>query len=159
MNRWAKDGDYSWVPDGDLHADPLADLMALNNSLSLWHIEDDLSNMDDVIVALAANMDIVQSIDYLIFSSDAVAAADIGYRQTPGKTPFEPAQKWHYDLVNVSALRLVALAKAVFASSEAERRPRHEILGLLADAVKSGRVDLESLKEKVRIDIAKAIRP
>ena len=157
MSRWAKEGNLSWVPNDDLPADPLADLATLGNTLSLCQIEDDNSNIDAVIVALVATMDSVQSIDYIIFPAGLIAAAGIECRQTLGKTPFEPAQKWHRDLVSVSALRLVALAKDLFASGEKARIPRHEILRLLTGAVKSGHVDLDALKEGVRADVARSL--
>ena len=44
-----------WLAENDLPADPIGDLKTSNNSLSLWHIEEDESNLERVVLGLIVN--------------------------------------------------------------------------------------------------------
>ena len=55
--KWYKNEQVPWLPEGELQADTLTDLSTKSNELSVWHIEDDRSNLEQVVTALAAGRD------------------------------------------------------------------------------------------------------
>lgn len=56
-NRWYKTEEISWLPDNELQADALDDLRTKYNELSVYRIDENESNLDRVIAALATNTD------------------------------------------------------------------------------------------------------
>lgn len=50
--KWDK-LDVPWLPSHDIQGDPLGALRLNDGTLSVWHIDDDKSNLDIVITALA----------------------------------------------------------------------------------------------------------
>jgi hypothetical protein len=62
-DRWYRIEDVPWLEEGDIHADPLADLNTKANELSVWLIEDDRSNLNRVVSALAATRTHISNLD------------------------------------------------------------------------------------------------
>lgn len=87
-SKWYKTERVSWLEEGQLQADALADLKTTNNELSVWHIEDDKSNLEEVVAALAANCDDVSNLDYALFDQQLLSEIDIRIKATKGGSPY-----------------------------------------------------------------------
>ena len=148
IRRWDS---LPWLPTGDLQADSLKDLKTENNCLSVWWVEDDLSNLDQVVAALAANCDDVANFDYSLFDQNLISVDNIEAKRIKGASLDENANSsWHRDLAEMSGFKLVRLAKSIFTGSTKKRILEKQVLKLIAKAVASGNIDKASLKEKVK---------
>jgi len=149
--RWYKIEDVSWLEKGDVPADPLADLNTKANELSVWLIEDDRSNLNQVVTALAATRTHISNLDYALLDLQLLPELNIKVRHTTGGTPDEKANvSWHRDLVELSAFKVVELAKSILAKAERKRVPETEIRRLIIQAIASGRIEPTKLQESIR---------
>ena len=152
--RWIGENTPHWVSSDDLPAAPLTDLNAVDNTLSVWSVTEDRSNLEDVLAALASNCDNLTHIDYALFSEKAVAESGLSLRRTEGGTPHSRANGWHREIVQVTAKKLVALAKAIYDNrQQVERRDRTEIRRLLLEAASDGWINLSTLKDGMRQEL------
>ena len=132
----------------------LSDLTTKDNQLSVWYIEDDKSNLERVITALAASGTDIANVDYALLDYRWLSDMRIKSASTRGGTPDEEVNaSWHRDLIELSASKLVALATAIFTHAEKQRIPKIRIHQLIAQAVTSGWIDLQRLQPKVRTEI------
>ena len=67
-SRWYSREKCPWLEAGELQADPLGDLQTMGNALSVWRIENDESNLRNIILALVRSCDHPQNIDYILFN-------------------------------------------------------------------------------------------
>lgn len=148
-NRWYTSDTIPWLPEGEIQADPLGDLATGHNTLSVWQVEDDKSNLEQVITALAANRDTISNLDYALFDLELLSTIGIRVEVNEGATPYEKANHWHCDLVELTATKLVKLAKVMLISSSRERVLEKEILSLIKDAVQTGQIDKTKLSQKI----------
>lgn len=144
-NRWYTSDIISWLPKGEIQADPLGDLATGSNTLSMWQVENDTSNLKQVIAALASNRDSISNLDYAIFDIDLLADTGIKVEINQGATPYEMANYWHRDLVELTATKLVKLAETMLIHSHRERILEKTVLTWIKDAVKNGQIDRTKL--------------
>ena len=58
--RWLRP---DWLAGDEVQADALVDLSTKDNELSVWLIENDKSNLEHVVTALAANCNTISNLD------------------------------------------------------------------------------------------------
>lgn len=156
--KWYKHTEVSWLPTGRLQADALGDLKTADNKLSVWHIDDDLSNLEQVIAALATTRDDISNLDYILFDPQLLSELDIAIMTTKGNTKYNIANtKWHRDLPKLTANKLIELAYTIWKQGKVKRVYEWEVLDLLKQAVSSGIIDSAQLSEKVRAKVRLAI--
>ena len=149
QRRWYND--EPWLAEGAFKSSALMDLRVDDNKLSVWHIEDDKSNLMRVITALAATGDKIQNFDYALLDKKALSELNVRFEYTKGGTPDEQVNnRWHLDLIELSALKLFNLAQAIFISAERDRIPEKQVRQLIVNGVVSGQIDKEKLVEKMR---------
>ena len=151
--KWNHSLDLSWLRQGEMPADPMADLKTEDNKLSLWHVEDDESNLDQVVTAIAATRDYLDNVDYVLLDQRDMLHLDIHVAKTTGDTPLSEANLWHCDLTHLSAHKLVELAEVMWERCRIERRLKKAVRRLLVGAVESGRIDTSRLKDARRNEI------
>lgn len=122
QGRWLTTPRPPFLSAGDIPANCLQDLHIKENALSVWHIQDDESNLTRVVTALAATLEhIPSSVDCLLFDEKVVESLGLKMKTTNGETPDRLANRsWHRDLVELSGRKILDLLLAVF--YEAERR-------------------------------------
>ena len=152
--KWNHSLDLSWLRQGEMPADPMTDLKTEDNKLSMWHVEDDESNLDQVVTAIAATRDHLENVDCVLLDQRDIVHLDINVGRTAGDTPLSEANLWHCDMAHLSAQKLVELAGVMWERSRAERRLKKAVRQLLVSAVESGRIDSSGLKETLRNEIA-----
>jgi hypothetical protein len=147
-SRWNKDN-FPWLTQDDIQADLLGDLVTSKNALSVWLVQDDKSNLNEVITALASNRDTVSNLDYTIFDVNLLLDINIKIEINEGKTPYEKANRWHRDLIELTANKIVKLAESLLKHSSKERILEREILNLIKVAVSNGQIEREKLKPSI----------
>jgi hypothetical protein len=153
FNKWYPREEYPWLRDGELQADPIGDLATSRGNLSVWCMEDSESNLDRIITALAANCDSLAALDYILFSDEILSRLGIEIERSEATTPDEGVNRWHRDLVRLSAQKLVKLATAIVDNMdnlEPKRVPKNHIRRLISEAVDSGRILKKDLKPSLR---------
>lgn len=150
-NRWNQSNLPRWLREGDFPAPPLTDFRVDESGrLSVWHIEDDKSNLQQVATALAANSDGLSNLDYAMFEQCVVESLEMRFTESVGKTPHGAANQWHRDFVEVSANRLLALTKCIFARAIRERIPEWEVRTYIKTAVEDGHIQEKKLKPGIQ---------
>lgn len=149
-SRWYRTGLPPFIKKPDIPADCLADLNIQENSLSLWYIEHDKSNLRRVLTALAANCNFVSNVDYLLFDGTIVTTLGLKIEKTDGGTPDKLANRsWHHDLIELSGRKIVDLAHAIFFDSTTERIPKAKISVWLKEALERSELDASRLNAKL----------
>ena len=147
-NKWYEDKP-SWLKNDEIHADPLADFVTTKNSLSVWRVEDNKSNLQRIIAALAAIRDRIDKLDYVLFDEKLLKECDIKVKLTEGNSPDQEANAWHYDLIELSAQKLVKLAETVWENQpEADRIMPKKVRDWVAGAKESGWLNPSKIRLK-----------
>ncbi len=147
-SRWYRTKDIAWLPDNELQADALDDLRTTCNELSVYYIDENESNLDRVLAALAANADNPSHVDFAIFDQTILSDIGISCKGSRGELPDEQVSNWHNDLYELSASKLLELALAIKATARIERKGYRQILELVAESLVIGRIDPARLKWK-----------
>jgi len=134
--------------DDQIRNGPLRDFVPENSTLSVWYIEDDRSNLEQVITAFASAGDFFSNFDYALVDEALLTTLNIKIEQTDGNTPDQEANaRWHRDLVELSDPKLIALIRAIAEEGETARIPEKKIARLIQEAVDAGRLDRTKLKK------------
>lgn len=144
-SKWHSSGTPPWLQNGEIQADALGDIRTDSNNLSVWEVEDDKSNLDQVITALAASCDSLSNLDYSLFDKSSLSKIGIKAETNKGKTPYERANNLHRDLIELTATKIVKLAEVMLHSSSRERVSEKQILTLIKAAVNSQQIDITRL--------------
>lgn len=108
-DRWA----YSYPKkEEDFPADPLGDLLTTDNSLSVYFFEDEAS-LKIIELALASNRDYIKPLEYLILKLDELRKMGFEFKEYNGDTKIEAANNLHRNIVNLTADKLIILAKSM----------------------------------------------
>ncbi len=154
-SRWYLSNSGEWLDKDDLPADILNDLITSSNTLSIWEIDGNKNNLERLLAALAASREHINQLDYVLFSPEILNQVDVKTVKTKGELLDPVANEWHVDITDLTAMKLIALAKAIVHSpiTEKIRHPEKSIKLLVAQAVANDHFPIDSLKDKVRIDI------
>ena len=135
-----------WLTEGDLQADALGDLRTTNNGLSLYVIDDELSNLESVAAAMAANAPSTANVDYILLNIEEVHLLNIKSVWNPGDTPSEEVNASHIDLVELTAQKLLALAQVLQYKGKTGRIREPRITNLILKDVQLGKINRELIK-------------
>lgn len=142
-------------PPGELPADcfTCGCLKTGANRLSVWAAESK-SHLSNVLLALASGHQNFDTFDIVVVSAaDLESRGFVLDKESEGKTPVEDLRKSHADIVDLNHEKLGTLA-SLFASNIAGnnllRFRSSEIRAELLSAVKSNRVSLERLPERLQ---------
>ena len=148
--RRSDTGNLPWLPSGSLPADPLADLNTQGNNLSVWQVADDKSNIDQILTALATTTDHTDKMDYALLDEKLLARIGISINQVAGNSRYKDANVWHRTLVEMSADKVILLAKTIMQLSTRVRISERNVLHLLQQAVDSGKVNRNDLDSNIQ---------
>lgn len=146
--RWYRSDNMSWLPEGEVHADVLADLLTRDNALSIYCLDDDQSALDRLIAALAANCEHLSNIDYATFDQTILTEIGIRAKRALGDLPDDEVNGWHSDLYQLSASSVAQLARAINATAEIARKQQKAVLALVARSVAMGWIEYRRVKWK-----------
>lgn len=148
--RWLVEADLDWLKEGELPSDPLGDLSTKDNTLSVWHVDTNKSNLDRLLAALASGPDKLSHLDYALFDEALLSKIGIEFRHSPGASADAAANtNWHRDLVELSASKLVELAVGIRAEAQINRLSAMEAKQLVIQGVRSNHLDSTKLRPKL----------
>jgi len=142
--------DVPWLKPNQIQADPLGDLRINEGALSVWHIEEDKSNLDLVIAALAATRQNLDKFEYGLFGQEIVSSLDLKFQIIPGNSPSDAANGWHRDLIQLTADQTLNFVKAIFDSLEKHRLYDDEVQTKIFNAIQEGYLDLHKVNKSLR---------
>jgi hypothetical protein len=144
-----------WLAQNGLHADPLSDLRTKDNSISVWRIHTDRSNLDLVVTALAVSRDGLDKFEFGLFDRTLVAQLGIKINDTkPGKCAALPdANKWHSDLEELSVDTVVTLLQTIFPHIEKNIHLLPAVKKLVLAAQKQNLLEFQKINPRMRPDI------
>lgn len=156
--KWYKHPDVPWLLEHELQADALFDLKTDDNEMSVWLIDDERSNLDQVIAALAAKTDFLSNFDYAFWDLQFLLDLNIKVVETEGDTEDTEANNvWHRDLCELSASKIMALAQAIVEREATSRFSPKKVGQLIVQAVSLGRLEQATLKPDLGAKIAKLL--
>jgi hypothetical protein len=136
-----------WLEPNQIQADPLGDLNISEGTLSVWHIEDDKSNLDLVIAALAVNRQNFDKFEYGLFDQKIVDSIKLKIQIVPGDTPIDNVNSWHRDLVELTVDKASSLVKAIFDNFDKQRLLVDDVKTKIINAAKEGSINLQNVKD------------
>ena len=139
-----------WLEDDDVPSDALASFITTDSALSLWTIEDDESNLQRVIAALAASRDSIAKLDYALVNESVLDITGVYLSRVKGRSPDGGANGlWHRDLTGLSGKRLVELATKM-CECQMKRVPQSDVQAWLLESITSGFISTGSMNKKLR---------
>lgn len=85
LDRKARFYRVKWTGTDDVQADALREFRTKGNALSIWLIDDSLSNLERVIAAVAAGRDRLCNLDYALIDRTLLDELDIQVRSQEGE--------------------------------------------------------------------------
>lgn len=138
-----------WYSDSDLQGDCLNDLKTDQNILSFWFVDEQRSNLEGVICAIAAGREHFAPVDYALLSQPEVEKMG-RLEVTPGASPFSEANDlWHRDLQQLTLSRLCGLAHTVKAGNSIQRVPEKRSEQLVREYTRLGKLRCDLMKPKM----------
>lgn len=160
QNRWIVDSNDHlelWLGTGDFPADPLADLLTDKNKLSVYRIEDNQSNLERVIVALAATRANLSNYDYILLDISVLSRINVKYNFVAGTTPDSEVNTWHIDLIELSASKLFDLAEVVWNERKIGRKLPKDLMKWTTNSILQGYLDRTKIKTKEILEWLKSL--
>jgi hypothetical protein len=154
-SKWYKSPSVPWLPEGSLQADALKDLHTQGNVLSVYLIDDEKKGLERVAVALAATKDTVKEVDYALFDQSLLDKVSIKIKKTAGTTPDGEVNKWHLDLVELTADKIINLANIIMQDSVRARIQEKTVASLLRQALDSGHLRRDQMRSQILDSLAR----
>jgi hypothetical protein len=140
-----------WLEPEEIPADLLNDLITSDNRLSLWLITDDNTNIDRILAARGANKISLVEVGFVLFDFSIIEKLNINYKNSDGRLPDKDASKeWHFDLLNLSAEKLVKLAEIILQNGHPKMITEDDKYGLIAKSIKNGFLNKEKLDKFIQ---------
>jgi hypothetical protein len=152
LNRWLKAPAAPFLAAGDVPAEPLIDLNAGGNLLSVWEVADDRSNVERMVRAVATMRDHIDSMGWVVFDAAQLPAIGVEIQNNLGKSKDEGANPFHRDLV-VSGNKLVALTRIILQMENTPENSGTVIKGRLKQLFAEG-IEKKELPEQLKALIA-----
>lgn len=144
-SKWYKPDSLLWLKPDEIQADALGDIVTSSNALSVWLVEDDKSNLEEVIVALAVCGDTISNFDYTLIDVDLLSNIDIKIETKEGLSPYSRANHWHRDIVELTTSKILKLAEAIFFHSDRKRVAEKQVLTWVKVVIQNGQIDRTKL--------------
>jgi len=156
--KWDKTQFPSWLKEGELPSCIIRDLRADDNAISLWEINDDKSNLPDVIAALvvAKRKKFKNDFDYALLDENLLNQPSFKPRKITGKTPYHVANSYHCDVPKLPISSVVYFAHLLRRYGKFDRMGWKDIETQLKDAHKRSQLDVSTLESdlKQQLDIS-----
>jgi hypothetical protein len=161
----AKWGACDGLDEGEIAADAVTlDLKTSGNELSFWSCSSGCeSELRETVLALAANCERLDKMDVAWIDENAVAAEQLTVQKSPERanTPVDGLKERHVDISKLDLVRLgkvAALVRAAVSSDRCKRFAKKEVLHVIVEAIRIGRLNLEALHAKLREEVQAELR-
>ena len=148
-SRWYGADKVNWLAEGEVQAEALADLETQSNTLSVWIVEDDDSNLGRVVAALAATCGSRTNVDYVTIDQKRIDDIGLLMQQTNGDSPDSTANsKWHRDLLQLTVNGVAALAAELSANGQRNRMTWLKVKAAVQRSIDAGYFGLNDINAK-----------
>ena len=134
-------------------------LRTQDNALSFWQCNLNEEDVTEVVLALVTSMQRIDAMQIVLLHRNELEADIFTLKSTPGNTPIDDLHSRHRDVVNLDMKRLCALAEKIATKvrgdSDCYQFTRVKVREILHQAVKTGRVRIDQLQDKVQGEIRK----
>ena len=144
-----------WLTEGEIPAEPIFGLRTQNNTMSVYVVDKDAAPIEQIVSALAAKGETLQHYEYVLLDSEAIANIGIKTFSTEGTSPDHELNKFHLNLVEISAQKLLKLTKTTFEkiwqgdTKLVDVVLRKDVAQYIADGINKGRIDRKLANPKV----------
>lgn len=146
----------TYLSQNDVEADYFKDIETTKNSLSIWEIDDDKKDLERVIAALASNKNQIEPFSYILFRKEELESAGIEVLQINGDTLDSQINSRHWDIVELTGLKLIELAKILKNnSSNAGQMLKPKITDLIRESISNGNILKDALNKGIKKDLDK----
>jgi hypothetical protein len=133
--RWIIDeGTNRLLSNNDVPSDSLADLNTSSHKLSVWRIEPDQSNLDEIITAIASTRQKADHFSYILIDKNELSILGYAFDDNTGATEHKNANNWHSDLISLTGSSILSLSKVLFLKGKLATKTKSEIIRLITTA-------------------------
>lgn len=151
LNNKAAFHPVDWIEEGNVQADVFSSLRTTGNSLSVWVIDKDRTNLNRIVAAMAAGRDTLDKLDYALIDKQELDPLGIQSIQEKGKSADENANiSWHEDIKELSGIKLLDLAVLIKAKAELKRVQKNDIRNLIVNSINRGYISPSRIKDQLR---------
>lgn len=148
---WNREEKPSWLDNEQVPANTLCDLQTKENCLSVWVVEENLSNLEDIVTAISCTRDFLTKVDYALFDMKYCLSLGIDIEESEGNTPDMCSNKWHRNLIELSVSKIAELAKVMYRHAKIDRVKESRVRNLIKRALGTkGRIDSERLSKYMK---------
>lgn len=154
-SKWYKHSDVDWLPPGEIQADAMSDISTNSNNLSVWWIDDNQTNLAQVIAALSAKRDHIDEFSYALIPISEIYYLNIKSEQNIGDTPDQYANNsWHWNLLELTASNLLNLGK-IIANGDINhgRYTKNMVKKNLNYYLNQGNLDPNKISSRIRVKL------
>ena len=138
---------------GDVQADALSNSRTSGNTLSVWLVQEDQTNLNRIVAALAAKRDYLDKLDYALLDTQALDSLHIQVVKKKGDSYDDQANDlWHQDLTDLSGTKLINLASMIQAQAKAKlvRVPKGDVGDFIAASINEGFIDPDRVDDRIK---------
>ena len=134
-----------------------------NDTISFWQCDQDVEDVSEVVLALASSMEKIETMHLILLDRDYLHENGFIIAITPehANTPVENLRNRHVDLVDLTLVQIVFLAKEIAnkvrQNSDFYLFTKRAVQEKLCSAVNSGRLTLDSLQNKVKLEVQNSL--
>ncbi|MCC6445365.1 MAG: hypothetical protein IT210_18135 [Armatimonadetes bacterium] len=137
----------------------IRDLKTAGQGISVWHAEDDRSNLSRIIAALAASAPYLRDAEYMLFDRILLAELDLQCCKTQGATLDRTAnEEWHEDIMISSEKDRLRLADVLYRNGSIAIIIKKQIKRLVAHSVVHGWIPFSELSDTIQQQIIQELR-
>ena len=151
QRRWDVFPDVQRLQAGKLKADVFSDLRTSGGTLSVFDVTQQVE-VDRITVAMAAKRTSVQHVDYVIFEDSVLEHLGLLARSAPGETPDQAVNGVHYNIVDLTADGLLALAHSISVVEQA-RLDKKSVKRKLIKGVSDGLLGRKFFSRELMADL------
>jgi hypothetical protein len=142
-----------------------SDLRTNGNCLSFWECSDADCELElrEIVLALAGTFDRLDKIDVAWIDKEAAAREGVTFKKSEGRTSVADLRKKHLNAIQLELNKISALAKllakAVRNDNNFRCYTKKEVLVILNEAIKKGRMSIDALPDSIRNSVSSVFEP
>ena len=154
-----------WLNQGDVPGDLLKDLKTEGNELSVYKVDDNHSNLEKIISAMAANRKYLKPLYYFLIERESIIGNNYSLADAVGKTLSDEVNiNYHTNIEKLSGFNVVKLAKIFSEKSEIinseiiiKVRP-NEVLKIIINSIKKKEYSIDRLGGDLKEQVEEVMR-
>ena len=138
-----------WLDPDFILADALRNFTSSKNELSVFLLEND-DQIELILSAIVASSKSLDNTDYVIIDRSLIDSLDIAIEEDLGKTLNNSINKLHLNLTQLSAEKVLKLARAIQEQGQIGRINKNRIAAAIQRQIVEGHLNENELTDEVR---------